>query len=149
VLPPDAVRTEWIFATVGQSEWCPAGNVRVDLTTGHYVLTSRAPRGVCNDPGLQRSTHEGTLNANKIALIREAYRRVLKERLQDSACDAGGRPTQIVIDNGGPHILIVSTGAMTVAAPSNLSCWTNAAFGLHDLLAHTFAPEDYGEEPLK
>lgn len=46
----DPQRTAIILGTVGQSEWCPAGNVRIDLETGDYVLTARAPRAVCQNP---------------------------------------------------------------------------------------------------
>lgn len=61
-----------IFATVGHSEWCPAGNVRIDLRTGDYALTPRAARAVCRDPKLVRPIEHGQVDAERLSAIREA-----------------------------------------------------------------------------
>src|SRR4051812_12717904 len=51
---PGLGRTAWVFATIGHSEWCPPGNVRLDLVTGLYAVTGRAARPVCGRRGLER-----------------------------------------------------------------------------------------------
>lgn len=131
-------RTAWIVATVGHSEWCPAGNVRLDLVSGRYALTPRASRRVCDEAGLERPVTEGRLDADRLAAVRAAYRRVLAEGLESPACADGGRPERLVISNGGPQILLLATGAETGLAPDDLSCWSDAAFALHDALDEAF-----------
>src|SRR5258708_28858776 len=85
-------QTAWVFSTVGQSEWCPAGNVMLDLRTGRYSLTPRAPRGVCNDPKLERPVTHGTLAGGQLASARSAYLRAVSEGLKSSACRNGRHP---------------------------------------------------------
>lgn len=130
--PPTAV----IFGTVGQSEWCPAGNVRVDLRTGIYALTARAPRDVCQDLDLERPVVEGRLDATRLRALKQAFQRTITDGLND--CRGGRRPDDMIFSNGGLHILLVTDGRATDAAPSDLSCWTEAAWAMHNLLAETF-----------
>ena len=144
----DETRTAVIFGTIGQSEWCPAGNVRVDLETGRYVLTARASRDVCQNADLERPTAEGTLNAAKVRTLRRAFQRATLGGLD--GCRGGQRLRQdeIVISNGGLHVLVVTDGHHTGAAPTDLSCWTDAAWVLHRILDDTFPTPDWAERPL-
>ena len=141
-------RTAWAFSTVGQSEWCPAGNVMLDLRTGHYELTPRAPRSVCNKPALQRPIRRGTLSARQLAPLRAAYLRALREGLEKPVCQGGGLPesTEVIIDNGGLRVLVVTDGSRSISAPDALGCWTHAAMDLKDLLDRVFSPSDYTQE---
>jgi hypothetical protein len=132
-------RTAWIVSTVGHSEWCPAGNVRLDLTSGRYALTARAARRVCNDAGLERPVTMGTLDAERLAAVRAAYLRVLAEGVETPACEEGGRPERIIVSNGGAQILVLATGAEQRAAPDDLSCWSDAALALHDTVDEAFS----------
>ena len=139
--PPGTValgHTAWIFSTVGHSEWCPPGNVRLDLRTGHYAFTDRAPRQTCNEARLERSVSMGTLGAERLAAVRVAYLRVLAEGFTNPVCREGGRPDTIIVSNGGTPILVLATGADTVSAPDALTCWSEAASALHDLLDDSF-----------
>ena len=138
--PPD--RTAWIFSTVGQSEWCPAGNVRLDLRTGQYAFTATASPATCDEPGLERPVRTGTLDAGDLAAVRAAYSRAQMDGLEQPVCREGGRPERLIISNGGPHILLVASGAITMSAPDDLSCWSEAALALHDLLDEEFASDN-------
>ena len=140
---PAVGRTAWLFSTVGHSEWCPAGNVTVDLRTGRYSLTKRAARRVCGQPMLERPVTKGTLDGRRLTSVRAAYMRVLTDGLESEVCREGRRPDTIVISNGGTPTLLLVTGAFTATAPDNLACWSDAANTLHDVLDHIFAAEDY------
>jgi hypothetical protein len=131
-------RTAWIVATVGHSEWCPAGNVRLDLVTGRYALTPRASRRVCGEAGLERPVTEGRLDADRLAAVRAAYLRVLAEGLENPECAEGPPTDRIVVSNGGTPILVLATGAETGSPPEDLTCWSDAAFALHDALDEAF-----------
>jgi hypothetical protein len=139
--PPTIGRTAWIFSTIEHSEWCPAGNVRLDLRTGRYELTHGASRRICSDRNLQRPVASGTLTAPRLADLRAAYLRALNEGLEDPVCRDGGRPARIVISNGGNAILVVASGSRTVSPPENRSCWSEAANALRSLLDHQFRAE--------
>jgi hypothetical protein len=141
--PADAAglgRTAWVFATVEHSEWCPAGNVRLDLRTGRYALTHRAARLVCNKAGLERPVITGRLAGNRLAAARTAYRAAVEGGLTSPECRNGGRPKMIVITNAGPQMLVVATGRFTVAPPEDLSCWSEAAYALQRTLEEAFRP---------
>jgi hypothetical protein len=138
---PTIGRTAWVFSTIDNSEWCPAGNVRLDLRTGRYELTHGASRLVCGDRNLQRPVTSGTLAAPRLADLRAAYLRVLSEGLEDPVCRDGGRPARIVIGNGGKTILVVASGSRTVSPPENRSCWSEAATALHNQLGRQFRTE--------
>src|SRR4051812_4905872 len=72
-------RTAWVFATIGHSEWCPPGDVRLDLTTGRYTLTPRSARRACNQTGRDRPGVAGRLGPAGLGAIRSAYRRGVGE----------------------------------------------------------------------
>jgi hypothetical protein len=127
-----------IFSTVGHSEWCPAGTAYVDLGTGRYSLMPRAERSVCHKAKLQRRVKQGMLTSAQLSAIRKAYEATQADGLTLQVCRNGGRPTDIVVSNGGRVTLVVSGGTRTEAAPEELGCWTQAAKGLHDTLERTF-----------
>lgn len=134
--------TASIFATVGHSEWCPAGNVSLNLGTGRYVLTRRAARRVCRDFDLERPVEKGRLAGKSLTAVRAAYLRVMSEGLENPVCREGGRPEDITVSNGGTPILVATTGWGSLPAPDDLSCWSEAANGLHDALDEAFRSDD-------
>lgn len=135
--------TKWIFSTVDQSEWCPAGNVMLDLKTGRYALTPRAPRRVCNHVGLERPVIHGTIVGTQLAAVRSAYLRALSDGLENPSCRAGGRPDNIVVDNGGVRVLVVTSGMATMSAPDDLVCWSEAGTALQEVMYRIFSRDDY------
>ena len=135
--PAQLGETAWLLATVGQSEWCPAGNVRMDLRTGSYVLTVPARLPKCTDPELERPIRAGTLDPAALAAARDAYLGTIPDGLTDPACKSG-RPANLIFDNGGPRILVVANGAAAWSAPDDVSCWSEPAHRLHGLLGKMF-----------
>ena len=136
--PPErawAGQTAMIFSTVGQSEWCPAGNVLLNLSNGEYSFTARAPRRTCSDPNLERPVRKGRLPIRRLAELRTAYLRAQAEGL--NSCRNGGRG-EVIVSNGGEQILTLTSGARSTSAPDELGCWTEAARGLHRALSDTF-----------
>jgi len=132
-------RTAWVFATIGHSEWCPAGNVRVDLRTGRYAFTPRASRRTCNREGLERPVITGRLRADRLAAVRAAAARVWTESMVHPDCRDGRYPRdRIVISNGGRRILVLANGATVLSAPDDLTCWSEAADALKASLDEPF-----------
>ena len=147
--PPavDPGRTARIFATIEHSEWCPAGHVALDLDSGRYALTRRAPRHVCNDEALERPERRGRLDGDALDKVAAAYRRLLEDGPEKPACLDGPGPHEIVISNGGTPILVLTTGAFTLSVPDDLTCWSEAAYGLRDALDRAFErPEPRGRD---
>jgi len=142
-LPPGG--TEWIFSTIGHSEFCNPGHVRLDLRTGRYDLTARAPRRICDKPGLERPVVNGTLAAEALETLRIAYRRVLADGLESRACREGRRPQggMVLISNGGTPILLVATGRAVGSPPDDLTCWSEAATAFHHALEKAFGARDW------
>ena len=141
--PPNVAalgRTAWVFATVGHSEWCPAGNVRIDLQTGTYALTARAPQGVCHRVGLERPVTTGRLDAARLAPVRAAAARVLTEGFVHPSCRGGPRRDEIVVSNAGTPVLVLTNGAGTAAAPDDLSCWSAAASAFYASIEEALGP---------
>lgn len=133
--------TAWIVATVDHSEWCPAGNVRLDLVTGDYDYTPGLGRlRVCNDANVQRPVQHGKLEQEKLFAIQAKYREALAEGLKRKICRDGGQPDEIVIANGGVPILVMATGGRTASAPDDLVCWSQAAEALETALDEAFGP---------
>jgi len=123
-----------IFATVGHSEWCPAGNVQLDLGTGDYTLTPRAARAVCSDPELARPVLRGKLEATRLSAIREAWDHARKDGL--NICrrgESGG-----VISNAGTPIMVLTSGVRTIAAPQEYGCWSKAGSALYRAIDESF-----------
>jgi hypothetical protein len=140
--PADSGGTAWIVATLGHSEWCPAGNVRLDLEAGEYAFTPRTARRLCEQRGLDRPVSRGRLDAERLAAVREAYSRAVAEGLEVPGCRFGGPRETVIISNGGTPVLIVTNGAGTGAAPDDLTCWSEAAHALHDVLESAFDADD-------
>jgi hypothetical protein len=132
-------QTAWVFSTVEQSEWCPAGNVRLDLRTGQFAFTARASRQLCQQVGLERPIRIGTLDTQGLTPIRAAYLRVVSEGLVNPDCRDGRRPEELIVSNGGMRVLVVTTGAATASPPDELGCWSEAARALQDALDDTFS----------
>ena len=127
--------TATIFATIDRSEWCPAGNVRVDLVTGRFALSSGAPRDVCKMKGFERPIKDGKLDDAELSMLQKAYTSAQEQGL--NLCIDGKPPENIIVSNGGPALLVLTDSART-AAPDNLSCWTVAATGLAQTLEQLF-----------
>ena len=137
--PASIGRTAWIVATVGHSEFCPAGNLRLDLATGRYAFTPRAALRVCGHADLERPIEEGRLGRKRLTAARAAFARVLAEGLEKPACREGfGPDSDIIVNNGGTPLLVVTNGAGTGVAPEDLTCWSDAASALHDALDALF-----------
>lgn len=134
-------RTAWLFSTVGQSEWCPPGHVTLDLRTGSYSFVARAARTVCNDYQLERPIAKGRLKGKKLQAVRAAYVRALNERLVSQACYYDKRPDRVIVSNGGTPTLVLVNGAFARSAPDDLSCWSNSAENLHEILDELFPSE--------
>lgn len=132
----DGGPTATVFSTVGQSEFCPPGNVQADLTSGTYAYTAKASRGVCQNVGLERPIRRGRLQGARLLALQEAYRRAQTEGLD--RCRNGGTPGELLFSNGGIRVLLVTDGRQTQVAPDALGCWSDAALELHDVLERTF-----------
>jgi hypothetical protein len=128
-----------VFATIAHSEFCGAGNVRLDLRTGRYVMTPRVSQRICHKPGLERPVMTGRLGGKPLAAIRAAYRAILDNGFVSPYCQAGKHPDEIVISNGGTPTLVVATGAATGTAPDDLTCWSDSASALERALDEAFA----------
>jgi hypothetical protein len=136
---PDGLgHSAWVFATVEHSEWCPAGNVRLDLQTGRYAFTAGAPHSICHGAGLERPVTTGRLAADRLAAIRAAAARARTEGFVHPSCRGGPRRDEIVVNNAGRPILVLTNGAGTASAPEMWSCWSTAASALYALLDDTF-----------
>jgi hypothetical protein len=136
-------RTAWVFSTIGQSEFCNPGYVKLDLRTGRYTLTVRAARRLCDQPDLDRPVKSGRLPDESLARVRAAYQQVIAEGLETPVCREGGKPQDIVISNGGTLILVVATGSAVGSAPDDLGCWSKAATALHDALDEAFGTRNW------
>ena len=138
--PPRLGKTAQILSTIEHSEWCPAARVALDLRTGRFDFAARASRRICNETNLERPVTKGKLSARDLEAVRTAYLRALTEGLESPVCRSGGRPEEIWITNGGVPILVLASGAWTVSAPDDLTCWSQSARELQDLLDRLFQP---------
>ena len=109
----------------------------MNLGTGKFAFTSKAPRAVCQDSDLERATVEGRPSGPRLRALQNAFQRTMRDGLD--YCEGGRRPSEeIIIVNGGLQVLTVTDGRRTDAAPTDLSCWTGAAHAMHSLLEDTF-----------
>jgi hypothetical protein len=138
--PPRLGKTAQILSTVEHSEWCPAGRVALDVRTGRFDFTARASRRICNETNLERPVRKGKLSPGDLDAVRAAYLKALTEGLESTVCRNGARPQEIWITNGGVPILVLASGAWTVSAPDDLTCWSQSARELQDLLDRLFRP---------
>ncbi len=129
-----------IFATIGHSEWCPRGNVRLELTTGRYRVTAPRTWRTCRRPPFRRRVSAGVLAPADLGSVILAFQRVRNEGLEQPACRNGGQPEVVYLSNGGDPTLRLTSLGRTLSPPGNRSCWSDAAWGLHRLLEELFDP---------
>jgi len=129
-----------IFATIGHSEWCPPGTVRLNLATGRYLV--RAPRTWlrCRRPAYQGPIRTAVLGAENLAAVRVAWQAAVSEGLEHPSCRNGGQPPGLYLSNGGDPTLRLTARGRTLSPPGNRSCWSDAAWRLHRLLEDLFDP---------
>jgi hypothetical protein len=131
--------TAWLVATVGHSEFCPAGNLRLDLVTGRYQFTAGLLRSsICERARGDRPTRAGVLSGAQLVTVRAAFRRAVTEDVKSETCREGRLPDEVLVNNGGTPVLILTTGQFTLSAPDNLACWSDAANALHETLDRVF-----------
>lgn len=133
-------RPESVFATVGHSEWCPPGTVRLDLGTGRYTVMAPRTWRTCRRPPYRSRVRTAVLPADVLADVRAAYQEAAGLGLDNPACRNGRRPDAVVIGNGGLPTLRLTRGGRTASPPSNLTCWSEAARHLHRVLDNAFNP---------
>jgi hypothetical protein len=114
--------------------------VRIDLQTGTYALTDRAPQGICHQVGLERPVTTGRLAGARLAAIRAAAARVLTEGFAHPSCRGGPRRDEIVVSNAGTPVLVLTNGAGTAAAPDDLTCWSAAASAFYASIEEALRP---------
>lgn len=131
-------RTAWVVATIQHSEWCPAGNVRLDLQTGEYFLTELAKREVCQNENLERPIVTGKLHQSDLSRVRLAFTSAEIDGLAIPECRNRRDPGFIIVTNGGVPMLALTTGAWTDNAPERLECWSKSANSFHDTLEEVF-----------
>jgi hypothetical protein len=134
-------RPDSVFATVGHSEWCPSGHVRLDLDSGLYTLRAPSSWRVCRRPPFRSRIRQAVLAADQMAAVRAAYRNAVAEGLDNPACRNGlRRPDEVVIGNGGIPALRLTSRGQTLSPPRDLTCWSEAARHLHRVLGNMFNP---------
>jgi hypothetical protein len=136
--PNSSEEPRLIIATVGHSEWCPPGDVNLDLKTGRYFLVPRGPRESCNERDHPRAARQGVLRGEALERIRSASLRVDAVGALNPDCRDGGKPRDLVTSNGGTPRLALSTAAAVIRAPDDLSCWSGAVNQLHRILEDVF-----------
>jgi hypothetical protein len=129
-----------ILASVGHSEWCPAGTLRLNLMTGRYTVTAPPRWRECIRPVWPSLVRAGVIGTGVLAGIRLAYARTRSEGLEAPDCRNNGQPPRLVISNGGPRSLSLVARGMTTRPPRNEGCWSDAASRLHRLLDDRFGP---------
>ncbi|MEA3014953.1 MAG: hypothetical protein QOD42_3498 [Sphingomonadales bacterium] len=137
---PGPGRSASVFATVGHSEWCPAGTVRLDIGTGRYTVTAPRTWRTCRRPPYRSRVRTAVLAGGDLAAVRAAYRSAVSEGLDNPACRGGVRPDEVVIGNGGMPSLRLTRGGRTLSPPDGLTCWSTAARRLHRILETMFNP---------
>jgi hypothetical protein len=132
-------RTAWVFSTIGHSEFCAAGDVAIDLQTGKYTLTKRAPRRICDQADIERPVTNGRLTGQGLARIRAAFLSAIKDGLEQSPEPLPKGYYDLIIMNSGTPTLVVKTARATRSAPDDINRWSGAATQLHDTLDAEFA----------
>ena len=129
-----------IVASVGHSEWCRAGTVRLDLRSGRYTVQAPPTRRTCRTPTWPVAVRVGVLGDRDLTAVWTAWREAEASGLEDPACGRSAQGQRIVISNGGASILRVTRGRRTLAPPRDQGCWSEAARRLHSLLREDFDP---------
>jgi hypothetical protein len=112
--------------------------VQLDLQSGEYLLTSGGTPPSCIDKHIDRPVRTGRLDPSRLSGLRTAFDRTIAEGMVNPECGAGRRPDYVVINNGGIPILVLTTGAATVSARDELTCWSKAAWNLHRVIDEEF-----------
>lgn len=132
-----------VFATVGHSEWCPPGTVRLNLGTGRYTVTAPRSWRTCRRPPYRSRVSTAVLPADALTDVRIAYHDAEGLGLDNPACRNGGRPGAVVIGNGGIPTLRLTSRGRTTSPPRDLTCWSEAARHLHRVLDNAFNPRTH------
>jgi hypothetical protein len=137
---PGPSRSASIFATVGHSEWCPPGNVRLNLATGRYTVTAPRSWRTCRRSPFRSRVRTGVLPADALTDVQIAHHDAAGLGLDNPACRNGRRPDAVVISNGGLPTLRLTSRGRTTSPPRDLTCWSEAARHLHSVLDNAFGP---------
>lgn len=137
---PEPGHSGIVFSTVGHSEWCPSGTVRLDLATGRYTVTAPSTWRECRRPPFRSRINAGVLDADELVRARDAYRSVEAEGLEHRACRNGGRPDRIIVSGSRTPILRMINRARTRTAPAEHSCWSDAGLQFRRVLEDLFNP---------
>jgi hypothetical protein len=137
---PDPSRSASVFATVGHSEWCPSGTVRLTLATGRYTVTAPRTWRTCRRPPFRSRVRTGVLPADALTEVRIAYHDAAGLGLDNPACRNGRPPDEVVVSNGGLPTLRLTSRGRTMSPPRDLTCWSEAARHLHGVLENAFNP---------
>lgn len=136
---PEPGHSGTVFSTVGHSEWCPSGTVRLDLATGRYTVTAPPTWRECRRPPFRSRINAGVLDADELVRARDANRSAEAEGLEDPACRNGGRPDRIIVSGRTP-VLRMTNRARTLMAPAEHSCWSDAGLQFRRVLEDLFNP---------
>lgn len=137
---PGPARPASVFATVGHSEWCPPGTVRLNLGSGRYTVTAARSWRTCRRPPYRSRVRTAVLVGYALMDVRIAYQDAVGLGLDNPACRNGRRPDEVVISNGGMPTLRLTRGGRTASPPNDLTCWSEAARHLHRVLDNAFNP---------
>jgi hypothetical protein len=129
-----------LVASIGHSEWCRTGRVRLNLATGHYTITAPPTWRTCRRPPWPSRVRTAVLPSADLATIRDAWRRAESEGLERPVCRNGGRPETMYVSNGGARTLRLTLHRRTLAPPRDEDCWSDAASHLHDVMERMFNP---------
>ncbi len=137
LLPVGALATQpremsgTIFALLDKNEWCPGGSVFLDLNSGSYVLHPRLERSACADNSTVAVIEKGRVSGQVLKRVRSEFADASRLGLRKNEC-------QIVISNGGPEILVLSSPVFSDITPENEGCWSAEAVILHQTLFDLF-----------
>ena len=113
-----------VFALIDSNEWCPGGSVYLDLKTGSFLLFPRLSRPSCADSSSNVAVERGTLPPLVLNRLRPILAEARRAGLQRDRCD-------VVVSNGGPETLAITTPGFSDKTPDELGCWSEEATALH------------------
>ena len=120
-----------VFALLDQNEWCPGGSVYFDLRTGSFMLYPRVTRPSCLDRSSDLAVEQGKLGSADLERLRAAYAKTRRVGLKRDQCD-------VVINNGGPQVLVITAPGYSVTTPENEGCWSNEANEFYEEIFQVF-----------
>ena len=142
---PRSVRSGSLFATVGGSEQQSPGLLSLDMRNGRYQLAPLPPKAGFRAINFIR-VRQDRLAAVELAKVRAAFGEAIASGLAEPGCAKLAPPANIAVRNGEAPLLELTALGRKRTAPRELSCWTQAARNLHEILETRFASEVYGEE---